>query len=127
MTTLLCLSSALLPRLWLWLLTPVRAGSHGDTGGHGGMMSADELARLERARGAEFDRAFLEMMIRHHEGAVTMARTELSDGQFPAGSMGPKVDSALQFVKSSGQQVLITDVEVLREALEGKDGTLVVP
>ncbi|GAA4617518.1 DUF305 domain-containing protein [Saccharopolyspora hordei] len=71
---------------WLrdWGAAPAEHGSHGDTGGHGGMMSADEMARLERARGAEFDRAFLEMMIRHHEGAVTMARTELSDGQFPA-------------------------------------------
>ncbi|MFZ2490521.1 MAG: carbamate kinase [Thermoanaerobaculia bacterium] len=55
------------------------------------------------------------------------AEKHMAEGQFPAGSMGPKVDSALQFVKSSGQQVLITDVEVLREALEGKDGTLVVP
>ena len=71
---------------WLrdWGAAPAEHGSHGDTGGYGGMMSADEMARLERARGAEFDRAFLEMMIRHHEGAVTMARTELSDGQFPA-------------------------------------------
>ena len=43
------------------------------------------------------------------------------------GSMGPKVESALQFVKATGKQVLITDVEVLREALEGKEGTIIVP
>lgn len=55
------------------------------------------------------------------------AAKHMADGQFPAGSMGPKVDSAMQFVRESGQQVLITDVEVLREALEGKDGTLIVP
>ena len=58
---------------------------------------------------------------------VAEAGEYMAEGQFPAGSMGPKVDAALQFVKSSGQSVLITDVEVLREALEGKDGTLIVP
>ncbi len=58
---------------------------------------------------------------------VAEAEQHMADGQFPAGSMGPKVDSALQFVKSAKKQVLITDVEVLREALEGKDGTLIVP
>jgi len=59
---------------------------------------------------------------------MTIAEAEkyMADGQFPAGSMGPKIDSAMQFVRATGKQVLITDVEVLREALEGKDGTLVV-
>lgn len=37
-----------------------------------GMLTAAELARLEAARGPEFDRLFLEGMIRHHEGALTM-------------------------------------------------------
>lgn len=37
-----------------------------------GMLNADELASLNRARGAEFDRLFLVYMIRHHEGALTM-------------------------------------------------------
>jgi carbamate kinase len=58
---------------------------------------------------------------------VAEAEKHMADGQFPAGSMGPKIDSAIQFVKASGHQVLITDVEVLREALEGKNGTLIVP
>ena len=58
---------------------------------------------------------------------VAEAEKHMADGQFPAGSMGPKIESALQFVRASGTQVLITDVEVLREALEGKDGTLIVP
>jgi carbamate kinase len=58
---------------------------------------------------------------------MTVAEAEkyMAEGQFPAGSMGPKIDSAMQFVRSSGQQVLITDVEVLREALEGKNGTVI--
>jgi uncharacterized protein (DUF305 family) len=37
-----------------------------------GMASAEELARLARMTGAEFDRLFLELMIRHHEVALTM-------------------------------------------------------
>lgn len=37
-----------------------------------GMLNADELAQLDRARGPEFDRLFLTFMIRHHEGALSM-------------------------------------------------------
>ena len=57
---------------------------------------------------------------------VAEAQKHLADGQFPAGSMGPKVEAAIQFVKATKKQVLITDVDVLREALEGREGTLVV-
>jgi len=58
---------------------------------------------------------------------VAEAEKHMADGQFPPGSMGPKIDSAIQFVKNSGHEVLITDVEVLREALEGKNGTVIAP
>ncbi len=58
----------------------------GDHSGHGGgsmgMLSDVEMSRLKQATGAEFDRLFLEGMIRHHEGAVAMAQTELSEGKF---------------------------------------------
>jgi len=37
-----------------------------------GMLNAEELAQLDRARGTEFDRLFLRAMIRHHEGAIAM-------------------------------------------------------
>jgi len=39
-----------------------------------GMLTADEMSRLAAARGAEFDRLFLEGMIKHHEGALTMVK-----------------------------------------------------
>jgi len=58
---------------------------------------------------------------------VAEAEKHMADGQFPAGSMGPKIESALEFVKATGKQVLITDVDVLREALQRKDGTAIVP
>lgn len=53
--------------------------------GHGmdGMMSDEQMTELEGLSGAAFDRAFLEMMIEHHEGAVTMAREEQAGGRFP--------------------------------------------
>ena len=57
---------------------------------------------------------------------VAEAEKHLAEGQFPAGSMGPKIEAAIQFVRARKRQVLITDVDVLREALEGKDGTVVV-
>ena len=37
-----------------------------------GMLSPDEMAALDKARGPEWDRLFLEGMIRHHEGALKM-------------------------------------------------------
>jgi uncharacterized protein (DUF305 family) len=39
-----------------------------------GMLSASDMARLAEARGTAFDRLFLEFMIRHHEGALTMVK-----------------------------------------------------
>lgn len=46
-----------------------------------GMATMDDLAALEGADGRNFERMFLTMMIEHHQGAIQMARTELSNGQ----------------------------------------------
>lgn len=58
---------------------------------------------------------------------ITIAEAEkyLAEGQFPPGSMGPKVEAAIQFVRARGKSVLVTDVERLREALEGREGTTI--
>lgn len=58
---------------------------------------------------------------------VAEARQHLADGQFPPGSMGPKIEASIEFVERSGREVLITDVDHLREALEGNAGTRLVP
>ncbi len=50
-----------------------------DMSGMVGMMSADEMKALGAATGAEFDRLWLEMMIAHHEGAITMAADVKAD------------------------------------------------
>jgi len=39
-----------------------------------GMLTEEEMSRLSQAKGLEFDRLFLEGMIKHHEGALTMVR-----------------------------------------------------
>ncbi|MEU0150164.1 DUF305 domain-containing protein [Streptomyces sp. NPDC006288] len=55
--------------------------------GTGGMMTAEDMDSLEMASGTAFDTAFLEMMVKHHEGAVEMAKTEKADGSFPEAKM----------------------------------------
>ena len=70
---------------WLssWGASMPSTGSEHDMSGHGatsGMMSAEEMKALAAATGPAFDRMWLDLMIRHHEGAVAMARTQLASG-----------------------------------------------
>lgn len=59
-----------------------------------GMMSDADLAGLKKASGAEFDRMFLDMMIRHHEGALQMATAEQQRGRLPdAKALAKKVET----------------------------------
>lgn len=54
---------------------PAAQGGHQHGAGHAhmaGMLTPQEMDRLRAASGAEFDRLFLEYMIRHHEGALAM-------------------------------------------------------
>jgi uncharacterized protein (DUF305 family) len=52
-----------------------------------GMLTADQLRRLDAATGVDFDRAFLDLMIQHHEGALKMV-----DDLFAAPRGGQEVD-----------------------------------
>jgi carbamate kinase len=58
---------------------------------------------------------------------VAEARAHQADGQFPPGSMGPKIDAALRYLQAGGREVIITSIEKLHDALEGKAGTRIVP
>lgn len=58
---------------------------------------------------------------------VDELRRHHADGQFPAGSMGPKVQSAIDFVESGGQRAIITSIGRLPDALAGSAGTVVTP
>ena len=57
---------------------------------------------------------------------VDQARAMMASNQFPPGSMGPKVQSAIDFVEATGKEVLITDADSLKQALERKAGTFIV-
>ena len=54
-------------------------------------------------------------------------RQYLAEGQFPAGSMGPKINAAMVFLARGGREVIITDAAHLFEAIEGHGGTRIIP
>lgn len=55
-------------------------GSHGHNGMHG-MLTAEQMTKLQAARGRQFDRLFLRGMIAHHRGALTMAADVAREGE----------------------------------------------
>ncbi len=57
---------------------------------------------------------------------VEEARRYLDTGQFPAGSMGPKIQAAIEFLEGGGRDVIITSPEALGRAMEGLAGTRIV-
>jgi uncharacterized protein (DUF305 family) len=73
-------------RQWGEPVTPGHDG-HGGHHGHGmaieGMVDSATMDTLEAITGTDFDELWLESMIRHHQGAIAMARPEISDGESP--------------------------------------------
>ncbi|SEP50413.1 DUF305 domain-containing protein [Amycolatopsis saalfeldensis] len=70
---------------WLktWGAPPPATGEMGGMD-HGTSMSGMvDTAGLDQLRDQAYDRKWLELMIQHHEGAITMSRTELAQGQDP--------------------------------------------
>jgi len=57
---------------------------------------------------------------------VEEARRYLAEGQFPPGSMGPKIQAAVEFVEQGGERAVVCRPEGVVEALEGKGGTVIV-
>ena len=57
---------------------------------------------------------------------VEEARQHLADGQFPAGSMGPKIRAAVEYIEAGGREVLITTAGHLRAALINRSGTKII-
>jgi len=58
-------------------------------------------------------------------GAVTLEEIETlhAQGHFPPGSMGPKIEAVIRFLKAGGRRALITDPESLPAAIDGRAGT----
>lgn len=58
---------------------------------------------------------------------VADAKNYLAQGQFPAGSMGPKIEAAINFAEATGGTAIITDAEYIADALDEKEGTRIHP
>jgi carbamate kinase len=59
------------------------------------------------------------------EMSIGRAEELLAEGEFPPGSMGPKIESSIAYAQTTGRPALITNVEALAAALDGRDGTRV--
>ena len=55
--------------------------------------------------------------------SISEAKKYLEEGQFPAGSMGPKIQAVINFLESGGERAIISSIDKIKEALEGKAGT----
>ncbi len=61
------------------------------------------------------------------EITVSQAKKYLNNGHFPPGSMGPKIEAAINFLENGGQKVIICSIENTPEAVRGKTGTHIIP
>jgi carbamate kinase len=116
---------------------PIRAG--GRPGGVEAVIDKDRAsAALALATGADLlamltgvERVAIDFGTRWQRDmarlTVSDARRLLDQGEFPHGSMGPKVESAARFVSEAGRAAVITSAERLLDAIEGPGGTRVVP
>jgi carbamate kinase len=111
-----------------------------DDGTLEGMDAVIDKDRASSVLGLEIGADTL-MIMTHENGAYlnygtpqkklirTMTREEansyLKNGQFPAGSMGPKIESAINFLDGGGEKVIICSVREGYLALEGKAGTTI--
>ncbi|MDO8447068.1 MAG: carbamate kinase [Deltaproteobacteria bacterium] len=75
----------------------------------------------------QIDRAYINFGKSDQKGldniTVEDARTYLKQGEFAPGSMGPKIEAAIEFIEIGGREVIITTPELIDEAMEGKAGT----
>ena len=58
---------------------------------------------------------------------VSEMRRFMGEGHFPEGSMGPKIEAAIQFIEGGGEKVLITSIERAEAALKDHGGTWIIP
>jgi carbamate kinase len=73
------------------------------------------------------DGVYRDFLTDHPERLAEVTACELraleGAGQFPPGSMGPKVEAAIRFLEDGGEEVVICKPESLVEALDGRAGT----
>ncbi|WP_313812419.1 DUF305 domain-containing protein [Glutamicibacter sp.] len=84
--------------------------SNHSMGSEDGMVSEDEIKNLTNASGDEAATLFLQQMVAHHEGAVDMAKEEISQGKYQ-----PAIDMAQNIVTSQRDEI-----DQMKKMLEGK-------
>lgn len=57
---------------------------------------------------------------------VSEAKKYMEENQFPAGSMGPKIQAVINFMEAGGEKAIITSIDKIKDALEGKAGTRIL-
>jgi carbamate kinase len=116
---------------------PVVRNGHGFTGVEAvvdkDLASALLAKRLQVDRlvlATDVDRIYLDFGTPRARGLDEITTEDLrryaAAGQFPAGSMGPKVESALRFVESFAREAIVCSLDQLRTALAGRAGTRIV-
>jgi uncharacterized protein (DUF305 family) len=96
-------------------------GSHSHSGGHSaekpmlmpGMLSPEQMAELKNAKGAEFDRLFLNGMIQHHRGALTMVKELFA-------SPGTGQDAELFSFATDVESGQIAEIKIMQTMLAAK-------
>jgi len=96
-------------------------------------LSAALLGRVIKANElwiiTDVDQVCLNYGMDNEEGlsrvTVSEAKQYYSEGHFQAGSMGPKIQAALYFLKYHGDKVVITSIEGVKEAINGNNGTII--
>lgn len=117
---------------------PVAQGPDGELRGVDAVVDKDlataVLARELRAESVliltDVDRVYLDFGQPNRRGLGEVGLAELKEhrarGHFPPGTMGPKVDAALEFLEGGGREVVITSPELAVEAMEGRAGTRIL-
>ena len=96
-------------------------------------LSAALLGRVIKANElwiiTDVDQVCLNYGLDNEEGlsrvTVSEAKQYYSEGHFQAGSMGPKIQAALYFLKYHGDKVVITSIEGVKEAINDNNGTII--
>ena len=74
-----------------WLADANASMNMGHDMGMGGMLSDAQMKELTAAKGAEFDKLFLEGMIAHHQGAIHMAQMVVDSNNAEAAALGKAI------------------------------------
>ena len=118
---------------------PVVRLPNGDLQGVDAVIDKDlATSLLARELGAEYfinltqvDRVYLNYGGEGQRGLHDIGLEEIKSlhrqGHFPAGSMGPKIEAAIEFLQAGGKTVIITSPELIGEAMEGRAGTRIRP